>query len=239
MIQLCDWIIVAVSVALFLSASALLVDSRDQTTPIGLPQWIYIVPAVAGSLLMIAFGTASAVNGPRKTRLDDSCCRPGASARRLGVEHSGPGASHHAGFPAGSGIRRKPDHRRADRICPGVRGAAVFPDRSIAADAGVFAADRVGPRSFCSAGHPVLRAGRSGHGGQRHVGATDRAAAADDGPSARRAEPDHDHRHRVLLRRVRFEAGRYRGGGRRSSCRPCAGPSRIRTMPPRFWPARR
>jgi len=67
MIQLCDWIIVAVSVALFLSSSALLVESRDQTTPIGLPQWIYIVPAVAGSLLMIAFGTASAINGPRKS----------------------------------------------------------------------------------------------------------------------------------------------------------------------------
>jgi len=67
MIQLCDWIIVAVAVALFLSSSALLVDSRDQTTPIGLPQWIYIVPAVAGSLLMIAFGTASAADGPRKT----------------------------------------------------------------------------------------------------------------------------------------------------------------------------
>ena len=38
MIQLCDWIVVAVSVALLLSSGALLVDAKDQTTPIGLPQ---------------------------------------------------------------------------------------------------------------------------------------------------------------------------------------------------------
>src|SRR5882762_1962386 len=44
MIQLCDWIIVAVSVALLFSSAAMLIDSRDQTTPIGLPQWIYIWP---------------------------------------------------------------------------------------------------------------------------------------------------------------------------------------------------
>ena len=63
MIQLCDWIIVAVSVALLLSSTAMLVDSWEQTTPIGLPQWIYVWPVVAGSLLMIAFGTAAALDG--------------------------------------------------------------------------------------------------------------------------------------------------------------------------------
>lgn len=67
MIQLCDWIIVAVSVALLFSSAAMLIDSRDQTTPIGLPQWIYIWPVVAGSLLMIAFGIAAALKGPGKT----------------------------------------------------------------------------------------------------------------------------------------------------------------------------
>ncbi|HEV8259675.1 MAG TPA: TRAP transporter large permease subunit, partial [Burkholderiales bacterium] len=67
MIQLCDWIIVAVSVALLFSSAAMLIDSRDQTTPIGLPQWMYIWPVVAGSLLMIVFGTAAALNGSGKT----------------------------------------------------------------------------------------------------------------------------------------------------------------------------
>jgi tripartite ATP-independent transporter DctM subunit len=65
MIQLCDWIIVAVSVALFLSSCSLFADSRDQTTPIGLPQWIYVFPVVAGSFLMILYGAAAALAGPR------------------------------------------------------------------------------------------------------------------------------------------------------------------------------
>ncbi|HKQ24436.1 MAG TPA: TRAP transporter large permease subunit [Burkholderiales bacterium] len=63
MIQLCNWIIVAVSVALLLSSTAMLVDSWEQTTPIGLPQWIYIWPVLVGSLLMIACGTAAALDG--------------------------------------------------------------------------------------------------------------------------------------------------------------------------------
>ena len=67
MIQLCDWIIVAVSVALFLSSCSLFDDSRDQTTPIGLPQWIYVFPVVAGSFLMIVYGTAAALAGPRRS----------------------------------------------------------------------------------------------------------------------------------------------------------------------------
>jgi tripartite ATP-independent transporter DctM subunit len=64
-VQLCHWVIVAVSVALFLSACALLADSRSQTTPFGLPQSIYVFPLVAGSLLMILYGTAAALAGPR------------------------------------------------------------------------------------------------------------------------------------------------------------------------------
>jgi tripartite ATP-independent transporter DctM subunit len=67
MIQLCDWVIVAVGVALFLSACSLFMDSRDQTTPIGLPQWIYVFPVVAGSFLMIVYGVAAAVAGPPRT----------------------------------------------------------------------------------------------------------------------------------------------------------------------------
>jgi tripartite ATP-independent transporter DctM subunit len=65
--QLCHWIIVAVSAALFASAVALLYDAREQTTPLGLPQWIYILPVVAGSALMIGYGTAAALAGPRRS----------------------------------------------------------------------------------------------------------------------------------------------------------------------------
>jgi len=66
-VQLCHWVIVTVSVALFLSSCVLLVDSQSQTTPFGLPQSIYVLPLVAGSLLMILYGTAAALAGPRKS----------------------------------------------------------------------------------------------------------------------------------------------------------------------------
>jgi len=67
LIQLCHWVIVAVAVALLLSSAALLLDSQGQTTPIGLPQWIYICPVVVGSALMAVFGTLSAIDGPPAT----------------------------------------------------------------------------------------------------------------------------------------------------------------------------
>jgi len=58
---------VVVSLALLLSSCALFADSRGQTTPIGLPQWIYIGPVVIGSGLMLLFGMAGALDGPVKT----------------------------------------------------------------------------------------------------------------------------------------------------------------------------
>lgn len=67
LIQLCHWIIVVVSVALLLSSWALLEDSRGQTTPIGLPQWIYVAPVVAGSALMLLFGAVAALDGPARS----------------------------------------------------------------------------------------------------------------------------------------------------------------------------
>lgn len=67
LIQACSWIVVAVSVSLFLSSCALLVDSDGMTTSIGLPQGIYIYPVVIGSLFMTMFGTANALNGPART----------------------------------------------------------------------------------------------------------------------------------------------------------------------------
>jgi tripartite ATP-independent transporter DctM subunit len=66
-VQLCHWIVVAVSAALLASAIALLRDVQGQTTPIGLPQSIYVWPLVAGSLLMTLFGAVSALAGPVRT----------------------------------------------------------------------------------------------------------------------------------------------------------------------------
>ncbi|MGH8830155.1 MAG: TRAP transporter large permease subunit [Polaromonas sp.] len=67
LLQAGSWIIVGVSFSLFLSSCALLVDSYGMTTPIGLPQWIYVYPVVIGSLFMTMFGTANALNGPPRT----------------------------------------------------------------------------------------------------------------------------------------------------------------------------
>lgn len=66
LIQLCSWIVVAVSASLLVSSIGLTTDSWDSTTPIGLPQWIYTLPVVIGSLFMTMFGIACAVNGPSR-----------------------------------------------------------------------------------------------------------------------------------------------------------------------------
>ena len=65
--QLCHWIVAAVAAALLLSAWALLAESELQTTPIGLPQSIYVWPMVVGSLLMLLFAAAAALAGPWRT----------------------------------------------------------------------------------------------------------------------------------------------------------------------------
>ena len=66
LIQFASWIIVGVSASLFASSCELLVDSYNMTTPIGLPQWIYVYPVAIGALFMTLFGLANAVNGPRR-----------------------------------------------------------------------------------------------------------------------------------------------------------------------------
>ena len=44
LIQLSHWVIAAVSASLCLSSLLLLVDTYNQTTPLGLPQWSYVYP---------------------------------------------------------------------------------------------------------------------------------------------------------------------------------------------------
>ncbi|HEY1461728.1 MAG TPA: TRAP transporter large permease subunit [Casimicrobiaceae bacterium] len=67
MVQLCYWIIVGVSIALFLSSCELFIDSLKQTTSFGLPQIIFVLPVVFGSLVMALFGVVNALAGPRAT----------------------------------------------------------------------------------------------------------------------------------------------------------------------------
>ncbi|MBI2771290.1 MAG: TRAP transporter large permease subunit [Burkholderiales bacterium] len=66
LLQAGHWIIAGVSASLFFSSVLLLVDSYSQTTSLGLPQWLYVYPVVAGSLFMTLFGVANAVNGPSR-----------------------------------------------------------------------------------------------------------------------------------------------------------------------------
>ena len=66
LMQAAHWIIAAVSASLSISSVLLLVDTWTQTTPIGLPQWLYIFPVAIGSFFMTLFGLANALNGPRR-----------------------------------------------------------------------------------------------------------------------------------------------------------------------------
>ncbi|MDM0068074.1 TRAP transporter large permease subunit [Variovorax sp. J31P207] len=66
LIQVGHWIIAGVAGSLLVSSVLLLVDTYDQTTSIGLPQWLYVYPVVFGSLFMTLFGLANACNGPRR-----------------------------------------------------------------------------------------------------------------------------------------------------------------------------
>jgi tripartite ATP-independent transporter DctM subunit len=66
LMQAAHWVVAAVSASLFVSSAQLLVDTWTQTTPIGLPQWLYVFPVAIGSFFMTLFGAANAVNAPRR-----------------------------------------------------------------------------------------------------------------------------------------------------------------------------
>jgi len=67
LIQLCYWIIVGVSLALFITSCGLFADSRGQTTSFGLPHIIFVLPVVIGSFVMTLFGIVNALAGPSRT----------------------------------------------------------------------------------------------------------------------------------------------------------------------------
>ncbi|MBV8568533.1 MAG: TRAP transporter large permease subunit, partial [Methylobacteriaceae bacterium] len=69
LVQFSAWVIAAISVAILGSSIDLLIDSEGQTTPFGLPGWIFVYPVMAGSLLMSVLGIAVALTGPPRAVL--------------------------------------------------------------------------------------------------------------------------------------------------------------------------
>jgi tripartite ATP-independent transporter DctM subunit len=61
------WFVAAIAAAVFVSSIDLLVDSEGQTTPFGLPSWIFVYPVTIGSFLMCLLAAAVAFAGPRTT----------------------------------------------------------------------------------------------------------------------------------------------------------------------------
>ena len=57
------WIVAGTAAGLAWSAWQLLGDAANVTTPMGLPQWIGVLPVLLGALLMTAVGIANAVRG--------------------------------------------------------------------------------------------------------------------------------------------------------------------------------
>ena len=66
LIQLSHWLVAGVSGALFFSSILLLLDTYDQTTSLGLPQWLYVYPIVIGSFVMTIFGFFNAINANQR-----------------------------------------------------------------------------------------------------------------------------------------------------------------------------
>jgi tripartite ATP-independent transporter DctM subunit len=69
LVQFSAWIIAATATALLISSIDLLQDSEGQTTPFGLPGWIFVYPVIVGSLLMTVLAVAVALSGPVRTVL--------------------------------------------------------------------------------------------------------------------------------------------------------------------------
>jgi len=74
----------------------------------------------------------------------------------LGLEHGLSRAADPPLVSACRGLSGQHDHRRADRLCAGVFLAAVFPDRSITADADLFTAGDGGHGPLRPAGNSVF-----------------------------------------------------------------------------------
>src|ERR1700722_13313093 len=65
--QFAAWLVAATAAAVLVSSIDLLIDSEGQTTPFGLPGWIFIYPVTIGGALMSLLGAAVALAGPPRT----------------------------------------------------------------------------------------------------------------------------------------------------------------------------
>ncbi|MEK9968243.1 MAG: TRAP transporter large permease subunit, partial [Ferrovibrio sp.] len=65
LVQVAQWVVASVALALLVTSYMLLEESAGQTTPLGLPHGIYAWPVVVGSLCMTIFALANAFEAPR------------------------------------------------------------------------------------------------------------------------------------------------------------------------------
>jgi tripartite ATP-independent transporter DctM subunit len=65
--QLGGWAVAATAGGLAWSAWLLLEDSTNVTTPMGLPQWLNVLPVFVGALLMTVVGIANAIQGATRS----------------------------------------------------------------------------------------------------------------------------------------------------------------------------
>jgi tripartite ATP-independent transporter DctM subunit len=80
-LQIGYWVIAGTAGGLAYSAWLLLEDSANVTTPMGLPQWINVLPVLLGAVLMTTVAVASAITGAtRTTWLTLVCCCVAAAA---------------------------------------------------------------------------------------------------------------------------------------------------------------
>ena len=61
--QVGGWIVAGTSIGLAISSWQLLQDATNVTTPMGMPQWLNVLPVFVGALLMSIVGIANALNG--------------------------------------------------------------------------------------------------------------------------------------------------------------------------------
>ena len=224
------------------TSSMLLLESTQQTTPIGLPQAVFVLPVVLGSAFLALFGArARAASRWNRQTIVAGLVVALLIAAVVAPSIFAPAWAPHAVPCAADRVPAVPRRRRADRVLAVDRRAAVLHRRADAADPHLRAAGRGRRRPFRAAVGAVLRARRPGDGSQRHVVAADRAAAALVRPAARRSQPHHGRGDGVLLRHLRLEARRRRRRRRHPDAgdpQDEAGPQRgdrVCSPPARSW----
>jgi tripartite ATP-independent transporter DctM subunit len=66
-LQIGGWAVAGTALGLAVSSWLLLEDSTNVSTPMGMPQWLNVLPVFVGALLMTVVGVANALNGATRT----------------------------------------------------------------------------------------------------------------------------------------------------------------------------